>query len=213
MAEDKQSTGGNQFESYDDPEWNELNQLTLSVMANRNLYDKYKKNVANTSDLLVEQLCKEKTYYKDRIIAMTRDLFDEQCENNDINRAHEEYLKSCIEYLKWCDITEMVEEDQRTEVKEDIRVVRQELKQKIQESSAAAAAASSSLQTENIVIESAPAPAPAPETSITGRIMSFANKLCIRKKTMDDFIVMKPIPGNTDEEIIARLPKIRDYQN
>ena len=207
MAEDKQSTGGNQFESYDDPEWNELNQLTLSVMANRNLYDKYKKNVANTSDLLVEQLCKEKTYYKDRIIAMTRDLFDEQCDNNDINRAHEEYLKSCIEYLKWCDITEMVEEDQRTEVKEDIRVVRQELKQKIQESSAAAS--SSSLQTENIVIESAPAP----ETSITGRIMSFANKLCIRKKTMDDFIVMKPIPGNTDEEIIARLPKIRDYQN
>ena len=45
MAEDKQSTGGNQFESYDDPEWNELNQLTLSVMANRNLYDKYKKKL------------------------------------------------------------------------------------------------------------------------------------------------------------------------
>ena len=216
MAEDEQSTGI-QSESTDDPEWNELNQLTLSVMANRNLYDKYKKNVANTSDLLVEQLCKEKTYYKDRIIAMTRDLFDEQCENNDINRAHEEYLKSCIEYLKWCDITEMVEEDQRTEVKEDIQMVRQELKQKIQESSAVSAV----LQTETIVIESEsesesesePAPAPAPDRSITGRIMSFANKMCIRKKTMDDFIVMKPIPGNTDEEIIARLPKIRDYQN
>ena len=212
MAEDKQTTGGNQSESYDDPEWNELNQLTLSVMANRNLYDKYKKNVANTNDLLVEQLCKEKTYYKDRIIAMTRDLFDEQCENNDINRAHEEYLKSCIEYLKWCDITEMVEEDQRTEVKEDIQIVRQELKQKIQESSSSSSS-SSSLQTENIVIESAPAPEPAPERSITGQIMLFANKMCIRKKTMDDFIVMKPIPGNTDEEIIARLPKIRDYQN
>jgi len=205
MAEDKQPTC-NQSKSDDDPEWNELNQLTLSVMANRNLYDKYKKNVANTNDLLVEQLCKEKTYYKDRIIAMTRDLFDEQCENNDINRAHEEYLKSCIEYLKWCDITEMVEEDQRTEVKEDIRVVRQELTQKIQESSS-----SSSLQAENIVIK--PAPAPAPESSITGQFMSFANKMCIRKKTMDDFIVMKPIPGNTDEEIFARLPKIRDYQN
>jgi len=36
--------------------------------------------------------------------------------------------------------------------------------------------------------------------------------MCIRKKTMDDFIVMKPIPGNSDEEINARLPKIRDYQ-
>jgi hypothetical protein len=36
--------------------------------------------------------------------------------------------------------------------------------------------------------------------------------MCIRKKTMDDFIVMKPIPGNTDEDIKARLPKIRDYR-
>jgi hypothetical protein len=96
-------------------------------------------------------------------------------------------------------------------------MVRQELKQKIQESSAVSAV----LQTETIVIESEsesesepePAPEPAPDRSITGRIMSFANKMCIRKKTMDDFIVMKPIPGNTDEEIIARLPKIRDYQN
>jgi hypothetical protein len=43
--------------------------------------------------------------------------------------------------------------------------------------------------------------------------MSFANKMCIRKKTIDDFIVMKPIPGNTDEEINARLPKVRDYQH
>jgi hypothetical protein len=218
MVEDEQSTDI-QSESNDDPEWNELNQFTLSVMANRNLYDKYKKNVANTSDLLVEQLYKEKMYYKERIIAMTRDLFDEQCENNDINRAHEEYLKSCIEYLKWCDITEMVEEDQRSEVKEDIRMVRQELKQKIQESSASASAsaaeAAALLQTENNVSEPAHTPAPPAtlDTSITGRIMSFANKMCIRKKTMDDFIVMKPIPGNTDEEIIARLPKIRDYQH
>jgi hypothetical protein len=37
--------------------------------------------------------------------------------------------------------------------------------------------------------------------------------MCIRKKTMDDFIVMKPIPGNTDQDIQARLPKIRDYHN
>jgi len=128
MVEDEQSTDI-QSESNDDPEWNELNQFTLSVMANRNLYDKYKKNVANTSDLLVEQLYKEKMYYKERIIAMTRDLFDEQCENNDINRAHEEYLKSCIEYLKWCDITEMVEEDQRSEVNRRRRRRRRQRKQ------------------------------------------------------------------------------------
>ena len=189
------SGGGGGSEHID---WNELNELTLSVTSNRTRYDKYKKTVANASDILIEQFCKEKTYYKGRIMAMTRDLFDERCENDDINRAHEEYVKSCIEYLKWCDITEMVEEDQRTEVKEDKEtpVIFQTEDQKEDESEPDVATTP-----------------PETNTIITGRIMSFANKMCIRKKTMDDFIVMKPIPGNTDEEINARLPKIRDYQH
>jgi hypothetical protein len=41
--------------------------------------------------------------------------------------------------------------------------------------------------------------------------MSIANKMCIRKKTIDDFIVLKPATNNTDEQINARLPKVRDY--
>ena len=44
-------------------------------------------------------------------------------------------------------------------------------------------------------------------------IISLANKMCIRKKTIEDFIVLKPSVGNTDKEINARLPKIRDYHN
>jgi hypothetical protein len=197
-----------------DRDWNELNELTLSVMANRNRYDKYKKTVANASDALIEQFCKEKMYYKERIMAMTRDLFDERCENDDINRAHEEYLKSCIQYLKWSDISEMVEQDQRTDVKEDIQHARKELQDKIQETPLI-------LQTDEPSITepdddhdpTPPPPHPPGNTTLTGRIMSFANKMCIRKKTMDDFIVMKPIAGNTDEEINARLPKVRDYQH
>ena len=78
------------------------------------LHEQQQRSRANASDALIEQFCKEKMYYKERIMAMTRDLFDERCENDDINRAHEEYVKSCIEYLKWCDITEMVGEDQRS---------------------------------------------------------------------------------------------------
>jgi hypothetical protein len=214
MAEDKQNLQDNQDDRDRDRDrdWNELNELTLSVMSNRNRYDKYKKTVSNASDALIEQFCKEKMYYKERIMAMTRDLFDERCENDDINRAHEEYAKSCIEYLKWCDITEMVEQDQRSEVKEDIQNARQELQQKIQETPLI-------LQTEEPIVtetETEPEPDPSPPphgSTITGRIMSFANKMCIRKKTMDDFIVMKPIPGNTDQEINARLPKVRDYQH
>lgn len=200
----------------DDRDWNELNELTLSVMANRNRYDKYKKTVANASDALIEQFCKEKMYYKERIMAMTHDLFDERCENDDINRAHEEYVKSCIEYLKWCDITEMVGDDQRSEVKEYVQHARQDLQKKIQETPLILQTEEPNETTAETETEAEAEPDPAataPGSTITGKIMSFANKMCIRKKTMDDFIVMKPIPGNTDEEINARLPKIRDYQH
>jgi hypothetical protein len=214
MDKDNQTSHDVNNKVSSDRDWNELNELTLSVMANRNRYDKYKKTVANTSDTLIEQFCKEKTYYKERIMTMTRDLFDERCENDDINRAHEEYLKSCIQYLKWSDITEMVEQDQRTEVKEDIQHARKELQEKIQETPLI-------LQSDEPVITepddddptTPPHPSPSGNSTITDRIMSFANKMCIRKKTMDDFIVMKPIPGNTDEEINARLPKVRDYEH
>ena len=201
-------------------DWNELNELTLSVMSNRTRYDKYKKTVANTSDILLELFCKEKAYYKERILAMTRGLFDERCENDDINRAHEEYLKSCIEYLKWCDITEMVEQDKRTEVRDDVNQARHDLQKKIQETP-------SPSPSPNISSPSPPSPPtpPVPSSSpsppermnatraISDRIMSFANKMCIRRKTMDDFIVMKPIHGNTHEDINARLPKVRDYHS
>lgn len=210
-------------------EWDVLSDLTLSVMSNRNRYDKYKKKVANTSDTLIEQFSKEKAYYKERILAMTRDLFDERCENDDINRAHEEYLKSCIEYLKWSDITEMVEQDQRTEVQEDIQTARQELHKKIQETTTITTTTESQSpspgsnpspdpeddEQTSLIPHAVPAPSSivSATSTFTGKIMSFANKMCIRKKTMDDFIVMKPIPGNSDQEINARLPKVRDYQN
>ena len=187
-----------------DGQWNELNEMTLSVMSNRIRYDKYKKTTGNASDALIEQFCKEKIYYKERILAMTRDLFHERCENDDINRGHDEYLKSCIEYLKWCDITEMVEQDKRTEIREGDAV------------SIPSPSPSPSPQLEidesTASPEPEPEPAPTPPTIQNDRILSFANKMCIRKKTMDDFIVMKPIPGNTDEDIKARLPKIRDYR-
>lgn len=39
--------------------------------------------------------------------------------------------------------------------------------------------------------------------------MSFANKMCMRKKTIDNFIVLKP---RDQDDIKSRLPKVRDYQ-
>jgi hypothetical protein len=190
--------------------WNELNEMTLSVMANRTRYDRYKKTVANTSDAVADNFCKEKTYYKDRILAMTSGLFDERCENDDINRAHQEYIKSCIEYLKWNDVTEMVGSDTRAKVQEDIASARQELQKKIQETAVSAAADDVDDYDDD---ETNTGATTATHQFQNDRIMSLANKMCIRKKTIDDFIVLKPSAGNTDEEINARLPKIRDYNS
>lgn len=201
MAEDRVQTGGQ------NDSWNEFNELTLNVMANRIRYDKCKKTMAATDGVLVEMFNTEKQYYKERIIAMTRGLFDEQCENDEMNRAHQEYLKVCIEYLKWNDITEMVEEDTRSEVRD---VLKPELQ-----------TASTSRSISPCVL-AAPArsssPSPEPEepavaASSAASVLAFANKMCIRKKSMDDFIVIRPSEENSDEKIQARLPKIRDYQN
>lgn len=212
----------------------ELNELTLSVMANRTKYDKCKKTLANTSDTVQETFRKEKLYYKERILNMTRDLFHERCENENINDAHQAYIKSCIEYLKWNDITDMVSEDKRNEVRhddhddddeesqstpDDLIQARHELQQKIR---------SSSLNEEeehgprdinddadDHQTSSPPPPSPPPlphPPSQTHNIMSIANKMCIRKKTIDDFIVMKPRVENNDQDIHSRLPKVRDYQ-
>lgn len=207
---------GSKGERIVDCEWSELNEMTLLVMSNRNRYDKYKKTVANTSEQLVELFNKEKMYYKERIVAMTRGLFDASCENDDINRAHEEYLKSCIEYLKWNDITEMVEGDSRTETREDVVVAREKLQKKIRETEIVegVAAEAEAEDAAAALLPMIPPDDSCPSTNNRDmRVMAFANKMCIRRKTMDDFIVMKPIPGNTDEDIKARLPKVRDYHN
>jgi hypothetical protein len=199
--------------------WNEFNELTLSVMANRNKYDKCKKSLANTSDALNEAFRKEKIYYKDRILNMTKGLFHERCENDEINRAHQEYLKSCIEYLKWNDITDMVGADTRNEVNDDgdgLIHARTELQQKIQLTTNIADDVDDDDDDDNDDEPSCsqtPSPltlTPPPPLS-SSHIMSIANKMCIRKKTLDDFIVLKPAMNNTDEQIKARLPKLRDY--
>lgn len=209
MADDNQEEG---ISGGSDATWNEFNELTLSVMANRTKYDKCKKSLANTSDALNEAFRKEKMYYKDRIINMTRGLFHERCENDEINRAHQEYLKSCIEYLKWNDITDMVGGDTRNEVRDDsddLIHARTELHQQIQLTTTIADDDDDD-DDDDDEQSCSQTPSPPPPLS-SSHIMSIANKMCIRKKTLDEFIVLKPATNNTDQQIKARLPKLRDY--
>ena len=127
---------------------------------------------------------------------MTRDLFHERCENDTINDAHQEYIKACVEYLKWNDITDMVGDDARNELQEKIMKAR---------------SPSPSPSPSQSSPSSSPPSSPPPSSSSMNNIMSFANKMCMRKKTIDDFIVLKP--REDAEDINARLPKVRDYQS
>ena len=195
----------------------ELNEFTLSIMSNRTKYDKYKKSIESTSleEAANETFRNEKMYYKERVLHMTRDLFHERCENDEINRAHHEYLKSCIEYLKWSDITDMIEADTRSEVRDanvsDINGKRTELHDRIQ-ASVGIHDADDAEPCEDVEEDSAsPSPSPSFIRTQTSSLLSIANKMCIRKKTIDDFIVLKPAMNNNNDA--SKLPKIRDYHN
>ena len=172
-----------------------LNDFTLSIMSNRNKYDKYKKSIESISleETANESFRKEKMYYKDRILHMTRDLFHERCENDDINRAHHEYMKSCIEYLKWNDITDMIEEDMRSEVRADdndnINSKQAELRDKIE--TTMPHDDDDDEQCEVVDEEEMSQPLPPSGSVTTSSLLSIANKMCIRKKTIDDFLNTK----------------------
>jgi hypothetical protein len=225
MADDNQDKQQRQLDDNITAGWNEFNELTLSVMANRTKYDKCKKTLANTTDALNETFRKEKLYYKERILNMTRDLFHEQCENETLNSEHREYLKSCIDYLKWNDITDMVDNDKRNEVrntsnkKEDEDIVADELvhaRRALQEKIDAITVVEEcndfeSDETLSEEVEEHRSISPPSKQAMMKNVMSIANKMCIRKKTIDDFIVLKPSMNQTDEQMNARLPKVRDY--
>ena len=133
-------------------------------------------------------------------------------------------MKCCIRYLKWKDVTEMIQkekyatDDAATADDDAVINARQELDKRIQDtlfpepaSAAAAAAAAAAIEP-----TSADAAADDDDNAIEpprynekDKLISFANKMCIRKKTMDDFIIMKPAPATSS----ANLPQIRDYHD
>ena len=207
------------------PAWNEFDEFTLSVMSNRNHYDKYLKAKTN-AQTLADIFRREQVYYKERILDMTRDLFDGECGDNDVNESYHAYMKCCIRYLKWKDVTEMIQKEKyaaeggpelkgaasksspelegAAEDTDAVNNARQELDKRIQEAPLPAPEAPAA--------QSEPEPEPAaPPRYIEDNkaLISFANKMCIRKKTMDDFIVMKPAPVASS----ANLPQIRDYHD
>jgi hypothetical protein len=105
--------------------WNEFDEYTLTLMSNRSQYSKYIKakvgpNGETVSDNVNDghsihyatTFKKEKKYYKKRILALTKELFNKKHEEDkDITEPFQEYLKYCIKYLKFKDISEMIQSD------------------------------------------------------------------------------------------------------
>jgi len=183
---------------------NEFDEFTISVMSNRNHYDKYLKAKTN-AHTIAEIFRREQMYYKERIIELTRDLFLDSGDDTDVNESYHAYMKCCIRYLKLKDVTNMIQYEKYGDEEADADAVhhaRQELDKRIQETP---------LPAESDAAADAVEPVPTPPRYIEDNkaLISFANKMCIRKKTMDDFIVMKPAPVASS----VNLPQIRDYHN
>ena len=203
-------------------------------MSNRNHYDKYLKAKTN-AQTIADIFRKEQEYYKERIIETTKELCDgatSTCDDTDVTDSYNAYIKCCIRYLKWKDVTEMIQKDKYGGPKlegdhndddaddddaddddddddtEALRNARQELDKRIQEVQLPEPKiVSHDTQSEPVVVV---APPPEPPRYIEDKaIISFANKMCIRKKTMDDFIKMKPAPVASS----VNLPQIRDYHD
>jgi hypothetical protein len=153
---------------------------------------------------------------------MTSDLFDGECADNDVNESYHAYMKCCIRYLKWKDVTEMIQKEKydaadnsgperegaSAEDTDAVSNARQELDKRIQEAPLSAPVRVAHTEPEPAAAAAAAAPQP-PRYIEDKALISFANKMCIRKKTMDDFIVMKPAPVASS----ANLPQIRDYHD
>ena len=105
--------------------WNEFDEYTLTLMSNRSQYSKYiKAKVGPNGETISDNVNdghsihyattfkKEKKYYKKRILALTKELFNKKHkEDKDITEPFQEYLKYCIKYLKFKDISEMIQSD------------------------------------------------------------------------------------------------------
>lgn len=114
-------------------DWNEFDEYTLTLMSNRTHYKKYiKAKVGPNGDTVKHDVNvndghsihyastfrKERKYYKKRILALTKELFNKKCEDKDIVDPFNEYLKCCIKYLKFKDISDIIQKENNGFVKD-----------------------------------------------------------------------------------------------
>ena len=204
-------------------EWNEFDEYTLTLMSNRTHYKKYiKAKVGPNGDTVKQDVNvndghsihyattfrKERKYYKKRILALTKDLFNKKCEDKDIVDPFNEYLKCCIKYLKFKDISDIIQ-------KENNGFVKDKDSKDSKESKETNAQAELDKRIESGANDEASgADANDANDANDAEELNKANKLCMKQytgqgSTLDRFVTIKRSDEASQPQMI--LPQIREF--
>ena len=81
----------------------------LEYLMNPGMYEKWMKK--NEKKIKVSDLKSDVKFYKKRIIQLTKDMMKGQHITNSVNKAYNEYMKSCVAYLRFLDTKDILQEE------------------------------------------------------------------------------------------------------
>ena len=81
----------------------------LEYLMNPGMYEKWMKK--NEKKIKVSDLKSDVKFYKKRIIQLTKDMMKDQHITNSVNKAYNEYMKSCVAYLRFLDTKDILQEE------------------------------------------------------------------------------------------------------
>ncbi len=94
---------------------NEIDSITLNYFANKSQYDSILKRTEYGSD---KQYKNDIKFYKKRILDLTKRLFrsdEEKIDDIRVNKCFATYVKSCVNYLKFIDKSDIIQQKYETE--------------------------------------------------------------------------------------------------
>lgn len=86
---------------------NEIDNITLSYFANKSQYTSILKKTEENND---KKFINDKKFYKKRVLDMTKRLFREEETNTQLIGFFNTYVKSCVNYLKFLDKSDIIQE-------------------------------------------------------------------------------------------------------
>lgn len=205
--------------------WNDFDEYTLTLMSNRTQYRKYIKAKVGPNGETVKQdvnvsdghsihyattFRKERKYYKKRILALTKDLYNKKCEDKDIVDPFNEYLKCCIKYLKFKDISDIIQKENNGYVKDkDSSFVNAQAELEKRIGNGANDGGDVHEDGEDNTAEDAGV-----DAGLDAEELNKANKLCMKHydvqgSTLDRFVTIKRAGEASQPQMI--LPQIREF--